>query len=704
MENIFFNAHHAPIGAFSSFTLGFKGANGGLGRGLDRPAGTNVYLGLESPSGKVVQLFPFYKGGTDDSERYDPDSDKGASGIKTHPFEEKSIKRSFNAAVDIWKADDLKVSIYSQVRSIPDPDTADDEALKEVLVPAILVEITVDNTAGLQPRRAYFGYDGSDPYDNMRRFDNVEDVMAGIGQGTRTAVFCDKGAAQPAISFNLDWILNTISKDNWQFGLGNTGALVMEAPAGQKAVFKFAVCFYHQGNATYGMESVYYYTKYFKSLESVGLYALAHFDAIKGKCLESAKAFDDPALTDDQRFMLAHTIRSYYGSTQFLAQEGKPIWIVNEGEYRMMNTLDLTVDQLFYEMRMNPWTTRNVLDLFLDRYSYRDKVRFPGDSTEYPGGIAFTHDMGVANVFSIPGNSAYEMGGLDDCFSYMSHEQLVNWTLCALVYIEKSGDTHWLEKRLPILIECFESMINRDHPDPEKRNGVMGLDSSRTRGGAEITTYDSLDVSLGQARNNIYLAGKTWAVYVALERLFLLQGRSELSKQAGEQAEKCAFTLQSHVNEKGFIPAVLDGVNQSAIIPAIEGLVFPLFTGCSDALEPQGRFAGYLSALRKHFDTVLMKGICLFDDGGWKLSSTAINSWLSKIYIGQFVAREIFGIQTPDCKEHADKAHVSWLTHPEYSYWSWSDQVHAGIIRGSRYYPRGVTAILWLDENQARSI
>ena len=76
--------------------------------------------------------------------------------------------------------------------------------------------------------------------------------------------------------------------------------------------------------------------------------------------------------------MMAHAIRSYYGSTQLLEADHEPIWIVNEGEYRMMNTFDLTVDQLFYEMKMNPWTVKNELDLFMDRYSYRDTVRFPG--------------------------------------------------------------------------------------------------------------------------------------------------------------------------------------------------------------------------------------------------------------------------------------------------------------------------------------
>lgn len=57
---------------------------------------------------------------------------------------------------------------------------------------------------------------------------------------------------------------------------------------------------------------------------------------------------------------------------------------------------------------MNPWTVRNELDLFVERFSYEVIVRFPGDTAEYPGGISFTHDMGVANAVSRPGYSSYE--------------------------------------------------------------------------------------------------------------------------------------------------------------------------------------------------------------------------------------------------------------------------------------------------------
>ena len=708
-ETIFFNAHHAPIGAFSSFTLGCKGPLGGPGRGLGAPASVNVYMGLEAREGNMMELLPFYEGGGDDSKRYDPDGDKEKEGAGDgarfiRPFQDSSIKRGFHAAADTWEAGDLKVNLYSQVRPIPDPEKTGSEGpepealLKEVLLPAVLVEFIVDNTSCSRTRTAVFGYDGPDPYDNMYKIEDEALKLSGIGQGGRTALYCQSGTATPAVSFNLSWILDTVSKDNWQFGLGNTGALVMEAPAGEKTVFRFALCFFHEGRATFGMDTVYYYTKWFGSISQAGAYALSRFDAIRGACEEADRRLLPVGLSEEQRFMLAQAIRSYYGSTQLLLHEGKPLYIVNEGEYRMMNTLDLTADQVFFELHMNPWAVKNVLDLYLERYSYEDRVRFPGGTEDYPGGLSFTHDMGVANVFSPPGQSAYEMGGLDGCFSYMSHEQLVNWLLCALSYIEVSGDGAWLHKRLTALEACLASMENRDHPKKEERNGIMGLDGVKTRYGAEITTYDSLDASLGQARGNLYLAVKSWSAYVGLEGLFGRLGLAPLAARAGEQARKCAKTLTAHVNEEGYIPAILEGESRSAILSAVEGLVFPLFTGCGEVLDRDGPYRDLLNTLEAHFTTVLKKGICLFEDGGWRLSSTSTNSWLSKIYICQFVVRKVLGIKTPAVSEEADRAHAAWLLERENSFWCWSDQIHEGVVKGSRYYPRGVTAVLWLYE------
>ncbi|HEY5562320.1 MAG TPA: glycoside hydrolase family 52 protein [Clostridiaceae bacterium] len=695
MENILFNAHHSPIGAFSSFTLGFPGAKGGLGLGLTKPADTNVYIGIENTDSKF-DVFPFYETGEDERKRYDLESSDKEVEALLIPIPKSKIEREFEACIDKFKSSDLDLSIYSQIRSIPDPKTSSVDELKIALLPAIIAELTIDNLNGTKSRKGFLGYDGSDPYFSMRHMKTK--AIVGIGQGPNTAIVSSMGTAKSAIGFSAEAILGETLEENLSCGLGNTGLLIVEVLPGQKLTFRFAICFFRDGQATCGIDTHYYYTKLFKNIDEVGRFALDNFQLLKETCIAYDEDLKASKLSEDQRFMLSHSLRSYYGCSELLTDGKDPIWLINEGEYRMLNTLDLTVDQLFFEMKMNPWTVKNVLDMFLNRYSYYDMVSFPGDNNLYEGGLTFTHDMGVGNIFSPKGYSSYERSGIDGCFSQMSHEQLVNWLSCSLVYINQSKDEHYLNTRISTLIECFKSMQNRDNPDSNRRNGIMSLDSSRTKGGAEITTYDSLDTSLGQSRNNIYMAGKCWASYLGLEKLFASLGLLDLSKEAGEAAVMCAFTITQNLTEEGFIPAVIGENVDSRIIPAIEGLIFPYFNGTMEALSSDGKYKDYLEALKTHFNTILVKGTCLFEDGGWKLSSTSNNSWLSKIYLCQFIARKILGIDSDDITKNADKAHVTWLTDKDYSYWSWSDQILSGVITGSKYYPRGVTSILWLEE------
>lgn len=80
-----------------------------------------------------------------------------------------------------------------------------------------------------------------------------------------------------------------------------------------------------------------------------------------------------------------------------------------------------------------PWTSHGHTRR---TYSYTDTVFLPDDlHRTYPGGISFTHDQGVGNVFAPAGQSAYEQGGLHGLFSHMTHEQLVNWVVCACAYV-----------------------------------------------------------------------------------------------------------------------------------------------------------------------------------------------------------------------------------------------------------------------------
>jgi xylan 1,4-beta-xylosidase len=701
-QHSFINAHHSPIGAFASFTLGFPGASGGFDLERGRPPNESVFIGLAAQDGEHFDMLPFYgmAGGASEAARYtqlEAHADHG-NDLLRH-MQPDQIQRQLCIGTDTWTAGNLQFTLYTPSGSVPNPATASTAALQDAIVPAIWAELRIDNREGTKPRRAIFGFAGADPYNAMRHVQG-EHGLVGIGQGQNVAITTRDAGVFSGIGFDPAYILKDQHTENRSWGLGGTALLVMDAPAGQVSTYRFALSFYKAGPVTANLPSTYYYTRFFKSIEAVAQYAHDHFDAKVAASRAADAQLASSKLSADQQFMLAHAVHSYFGNTQLLDHEGQALWVVNEGEYRMMNTFDLTVDQLFFELDKNPWTVKNVLDLYLQRYSYEDTVFFPGDATLHPGGISFTHDMGVANVFSPPGLSSYERAGITGCFSYMTHEQLVNWVLCAAAYVHHTQDKVWLQANLPVLQRCLQSLLQRDHPDATQRNGIMALDSSRTKGGAEITTYDSLDASLGQSRNNVYLAGKTWASYVVLADVFSRNGLSTEANSAQQQAERSARTQTALLNAEGYIPAVFEDGNASRIIPAIEGLIFPFVSGCASAVSETGAYGDYIRALKTHFKAVLQPGVCLFDDGGWKLSSTSDNSWLSKIYLCQFIAREILDLPDGDTGRRADAAHVAWLTHPELSYWSWSDQIIAGKIKGSKYYPRGVTSILWLQEAQ----
>jgi len=689
-----FNAHHSPTGAFASFTLGQPGARGGLGLELGGPADENIFIGLQSRDGKKYQALPFFAGASDDSLRYDVSADPAAKKENVEAFPEKTIRRTFGIGSDCWQAGDLTFTLYTPHPAVPDPEKAGRAAMMAAIIPAVFAEIVVDNSQGRKPRQVFFGYAGGDSASHMRRLnEDGKHKYAAIAQGNRTAIASDSPGVRSALGFLIDTCLAPEHPENSGFGLGGTGALIAEVPAGKKKSYRFAVCFHRAGVVTSNLDCRYFYCRYYPTLESVVPQALGQWTIQVNLARKADRSLSRSGLSEDRRFMLAHAVRSYFGSTEFLEHEGKPFWVVNEGEYRMMNTFDLTVDHLFFELDRNPWVVRNQLDWFVKRYSYRDKVRLPGDSSEYPGGLSFTHDMGTTNTLSRKGYSSYECFGLHGCFSHMTHEQLVNWVCCAVSYIKATDDRAWMKKNLQVFTACLDSLLRRDHPDPSQRDGVMDADSDRCRGGAEITTYDSLDASLGQARRNLYLAVKSWAAYLGLEEVLRISGKTVLSKRAAQQAHRASRTIADAAPEDGSLPAILEEGNPSRIIPAIEGLVFPARWGMHDAVSEKGTFAPLITALKRHLKAVLKPGICLFSDGGWKLSSTNDNSWLSKIYLCQYVAENILGIPG---EPGADAAHKRWLLHPENTYFAWSDQMVAGIAKGSKYYPRGVTAWLWL--------
>ena len=72
----------------------------------------------------------------------------------------------------------------------------------------------------------------------------------------------------------MEAILEPKVEENLRFGLGAVGALLMDTPAGEKATYRFAICFYREGYVTTGLDTTYYYTRYFANIEEVAAYAM----------------------------------------------------------------------------------------------------------------------------------------------------------------------------------------------------------------------------------------------------------------------------------------------------------------------------------------------------------------------------------------------------------------------------------------------
>lgn len=690
-----FHAHHSPMGSHASFTLGMFGANGGMALEKGSPADQSIFVGYRSESG-LTKLFPFYENLVNDAERFSQDDSQKEA--KTVEFKEGEIQRNYQWATDQFLAPGIDFKIRTPFFSIPDPATADKAALKKASCPASFMEITIRNDSN-ENWEGFFAIQGSTPWTPLS---SREGGLKGMITRNQMGFASDDASVSEFIDFGIEQALAGTHKTP-NFLLGPIGGLSFAVPAKTEKTVRFALGYFIEGNVTFNRSTAYWYTQYFNSIESVFSYALEHYDAYADSAIQSDKELGTYNLSDDQQFLIAHATRSYYGSTEWLVENGKSLWLVNEGEYLMINTLDLTIDMAFFELNLNPWTVRNVLEHFVSHYSYEDEVFAPEDpETLHKGGVSFTHDMGVGNHFSPNQYSCYECAGIDrKCFSYMTYEELTNWILCAGLYVTHTQDTEFLNQQASLLERCFESLQNRDHPNPAQRDGLMGYDSFRTIGGGEITTYDSLDHSLGQARKNVYLGGKCWASYLALESMFKLLKNEALANSAHAAAVLCANTLENAFNESlGFIPAVLENENESAIIPAVEALIYPYKMGLKESVQVDGEFGGYISALKKHVNYILKPGVCIYADGGWKLSSSADNSWMSKICLNQFVIHEILGMNYGGEAE-ADSAHVEWEVNGSKDQ-ACSDQFASGKPIGSLYYPRIVTNILWLEANSMR--
>ena len=694
MNKNLFQSLHSPIGSSAAFALGLENAGGGFMFEDSYVTEQDIYIGYKED--QEITLFPFYKQDTKSGkESYTKeddvaeDQDLSNREISVKNFPSSSIEREFSYGSDTFSAKDIEFKLTSRFSKIEDIENLDDSEIeafdiKTKILPSIIGKLTIDNTKGNKDKEGIFTIGGI--YRKSFLKYETDNRLAGLmsANGYGFAVKNDKHKITEVSDFDFKSLYSKTPPA--LLVLGPMSGILIHVPKGEKVEVEIAFGWFKEQYTTEGNHRYkYLYTDYFESLIDVFDYTFEKSSYLWNEALLADQLIEESDLSCEKQFLVNQAAKSYYVSSMLMTENGNIRWIMNEGTFLMMNTFDLIVDHMFFDLRYHGWVVRNQLEYFANEYSYYDQL-----------GISFTHDQGVRNLFTPNGTSSYEIPNIRDCFSYMTHEELCNWILTTSVYVANQGDDSFAKSMESIIDDCLTSMIARDgQGDGLVKDGVMDIDSSRCGTGAEITTYDSLDESLGQARRNLYMAVKCFGSYIGLASLFEKLGdkykqRAEL---AYEQAVLCATTINENLRVDGTFPAIIKEGNETLIIPVIEGILYPYYLKKESWMDEQGQVKALVTNLQGHMNNILEKGKCLFDDGGWKLSANTGNSWMSKIFLCQYITTDI--LQMDIDMDQADKAHTAW--------WMVNCRTNPGIDQifdGQQdevgfHYPRGVTNTLW---------
>ena len=685
-----FMTHHAPMGAWSSLTFGLPGA----GVGIDTEA-----LQIQSSGGLVVACsrgpdqtvaFPFF------TPTAAQDGELRAVGA-TPPGAFRSWKlvqpgalvRTLTPATDEYAGGGIRLRVTSPRMPLEPPFTG--EALSLATLPALLIEVEIDNSAHGAAATGFIGfaYQGNG---RLRALDWSDGKLAGV-------------------AFKGSWALAALSSSDVFTIRGGSIARLVEAgrgsihPGGNEGGIGFRVAphskrkltavfaFYRAGNdVAQGIPASYAYTASYSSVEAVAHAALTAADRLR----VGAKTFDERVAPDGSDplavELLAQASQGYYANSSLLRDSSGALhWSLCEGQYGWRNTLDLAADHLPFELTAHPWVAGNVIDGFIDRYSYRDKVRFDGETgAHHPGGLSFTHDQGNYTAYSPMGTSGYERPGRNG-YSFMTTEQLLNGIYCSAAFALKGGDPEWRRRRLPVARELIASMENRENADPARRDGILRAQSDRVGDGNEITTYDALDPALRDSSGSLYIAVKTWCAAQMLERWFAMEGDAGCAARCSALAGRTARSLLARFdNSKGAFPANLLEGGDSLVLAALDPLAVPLFCGMAEDLR---RYPELIGQLKTHARTCLQPGRCLDPkSGGLRLSSESANTWPSKVALALASAG---WLENRSPKEAAPGAYArlgNWLQ-VSANRVTVSDQIDAstGEVLGGSYYPRLVS-------------
>lgn len=696
-----FMTHHAPPGAWASLTLGLNGHGVGIEHEALRVTECANLLAGVSRDGQVTVL-PFISGVEEDNDAELANLGGTSAAARDYRvISSRQVRRILTPALDSFSAAGISLRIHTPHFAIPDPTAADvdDRALARALCPGLLIELEIDNRAADTVAWGVLGllYTGTG---RIRPLDwTTPGDLCGVGFRQEWALAAR--AVPGRVGLARDNNIFTLLRDGrfLTHNAGNQGALLCRVPAGEVGTLRAAFGFFHEGAATQGLVTRYAYRAWHSNVESVCRQVLRDADAIKDEGLALDDTVAQSGASHEERALFAQALRAYTANQQVLRDDDGD-WHVSlcEGQFCWRNTLDLAADHLPWELWRNPWVVRSIMDDFIERYSYRDRVRLPDEPGRYhAGGLAFTHDMGSYTAYAPPGEGGYEMPGAAT-YSFMTTEQVLNGVFCLAAYgLTAAGTDAWLARRVPVLTELLESLERRDHPDPARRDGLLKGETSRVGAqGHEITTYDALDPALKATRGNLYVAVKTWCAGVMLEAVLGRACAADAAARAGALAVRAAGVLERAFDAaRGCWPANLLAPAEAYVLAAIEPLAIPWFCGLGESLRAH---AALWHALRRHTETCLAPGRCLQSEtGGMLLSSGTAMTWPSKAILCAFVARTVLGLDLNWLAPRAMREFLHW-TQVAAGATTISDQILADRrhAHAGHYYPRLVTSALWI--------
>lgn len=602
-----FMTEHAPVGAWMSLIFGAPAQGVTIRQELSEFTG-DLLVGVHREG--AIHALPFIRNPSDYS-----------AWQFVGPNE---IQRTLSPCIDEWTAAHAGITlrVLTPQPALPNPKRSGN--LQFATAPGLLLELVIDNSNSEQPAVGFIGL-RTTPGIALRPLDWSSKTLRGVGQGSRW-ILAAAAAKEELITVQTHHLADLFSAPALDPSGPIGGIAIRVSPRTTKTV-ALAIAGYLPGFATQGIDARYAYTSHFPRIEAVANFLLHNRERIRESCL-SFDARTAPSLNDPHKTVTcARGIRAYNASTQVIEGTALPLGAAGPASWfatidpasARRCPLDLAADHLPWELFRNPWVIRNAFDLATTTYAYHDRVRFPEDSQSpdewRTGGMTFARDFGFGSAYAPgaspstqPGTSAFDGAGTSPGWSggKMATEVLLNSIYMLTSYALLADDTPWARTRLPFARELMVSLENRDHWDPEKRNGILKADSEGAAGEEQtaLATIAGAPPELTRARGNLYLAIKTFCANLLLTTYFQNNNDLHSADFSYAFAQKTAASIVAAF--KDFLPANLlstDALPGARMLAALEPLALPTYLGLTSTLAEY--FPQLFQALKAHAEACL---------------------------------------------------------------------------------------------------